>query len=127
MDVRLLFVLLQDDQANKKLRHQRCLVGNNGKVNHIISNSREVVGDITAEEVEGKEEVVKEEVTMVEEVVTIKVAEVGTSRVVVVIKATVAVTIKGVVIAEEEEVITVTGIQGVVFRVLDGNDVNTLL
>lgn len=113
------------DQANKKLHHQRCPVGSNGKGNHIISNSREEVGDITAEEVEGTEEVV-EGATMEEEVATIKEAEVGTSRVGVVTKA-VAVTIKGVVIAEEEEVITVTGIQGAVFRVLDGNDVKTSL
>ena len=119
-------MLLQADQANKKLHHQRCPVGSNGKGNHIISNSREGVGDITAEEVEGTEEVV-EGATMEEEVATIKEAEVGTSRVVVVVTKAVAVTIKGAVIGEEEEVITVTGIQGAVFRVLDGNDVKTSL
>ena len=120
-------MLLQADQANKKLHHQRCPVGSNGKGNHIISNSREGVGDITAEEVEGTEEVV-EGATMEEEVATIKEAEVGTSRVVVVVVTkAVAVTIKGAVIGEEEEVITVTGIQGAVFRVLDGNDVKTSL
>ena len=115
-------VLLQDDPANKKLHHQRCPVGNNDKGNHIISNSSEGVVDITAEEVEATEEVV-EGATMVEEV-AISRAEVDTSRVVT--KVAVAVTTKGAVNAEEEvEVITVTGIQGEVFRVLDGNDDNT--